>query len=69
MLATVANFERTHEGADVSNLTDKNINLSLTHSRMSDSDNEAANQMEDEEREREERNQIWSCFMQYDVEQ
>ena len=57
------------EGQDVSNLTDKNINLSRTHSRMSDSENEAANQIEEEEREREERNQIWSCFMQYDVEQ
>ena len=35
---------------------------------MSDSDNnEPTNQMEEEEREREERNQIWACFMKYDV--
>ena len=30
---------------------------------MTDSDNEVTNnQMDEEEREREERNQIWSCF-------
>ena len=36
---------------------------------MSDSENEPTNQMEEEEREREERNKIWSCFMEHDADQ